>query len=63
MRPCDKFKQLIGAKCLVAELTLFHAQSAWGSRGVRVRTAELTACCNYFSKKRKRKKRKAHWTI
>ena len=31
-----------------------HAQSAWGSRGKRVRTAELAACCNYFSKKKKK---------
>ena len=29
-----------------------HAQSAWGSRGERIRAAELAACCNYLSKKK-----------
>ena len=41
------------AKGLVAELTHPHVQSAWGSRGERVRVAGLAACCNYFSKKKK----------
>ena len=35
-------------KGLVAKLAPPHAQSAWGSRGKRVRAAELAACCNYF---------------
>ena len=43
-------------KGLVAELAPPHAQNAWGSRGERVRTAELAACCNYFSKKEKKKR-------
>jgi len=41
-------------KGLVAELTYSHAQSAWGSRGERVRAAGLAACCNYFKKRKKR---------
>ena len=44
------------AKGLVAELTLLHIQSAWGSREERVRTAGLAACYNYFSKKKKKNK-------
>ena len=43
------------AKDLVAELTPPYAQSAWGSRGERVRVAGLAVCCNYFSKKKKEK--------
>ena len=31
-----------------------HAQSVWGSRGKRVRTAGLAACCNYLFKKKKK---------
>ena len=38
------------AKGLVAELALPYVQSAWGSRGERVRVAGLAAYCNYFSK-------------
>ena len=45
------------AKGLVVELAPPHApphaQSAWGSRGERVRTVELAAYCNYFSPKKK----------
>ena len=41
------------AKGLVAELTAPHAQSAWGSRGERVRTAGLATCYNYLSQKKK----------
>ena len=40
------------AKGLVVELAHPHAQSAWGSRGERIRAAELAACCNYLSKKK-----------
>ena len=40
------------AKGLVAELTLSYIQSAWGSRGERVRVARLSAYYNYFSKKK-----------
>ena len=29
-------------------------QSAWGFRGERVRVARFVACCNYFSKKKKK---------
>ena len=36
------------AKGIVAELASLHSQSAWGSRGERVRTAGLAACCNYL---------------
>ena len=43
------------AKGLVSELTYSHAQSAWGFRGERVRVAGLAACCNYCSKKKKKK--------
>ena len=43
----------IGAKNLVAELAPPHVQSAWGSRGERVRAVELAACYNYFPKKKK----------
>ena len=28
--------------------------SAWGFRGKRVRVVGLAACCNYFSKKKKK---------
>ena len=43
----------IFTKGLAAELTSPHAQSAWGSKGERVQTAGLAACCNYLSKKKK----------
>ena len=42
-------------KGLVAKLTAPHAQSAWGSRGERIRTAGLAAYYNYHSKKKKKK--------
>ena len=45
---------MLSAKSLVAELAPPHAQSAWGSRGERVRATGLAACCNYFSKKKKK---------
>ena len=45
------------AKGLEAELAPPHAQSAWGSRGERIRAAGLVTCCNYFSKKKKRSSR------
>ena len=38
---------------IIAELAPPHAQSARESRGEMVWAAELTACCNYFSKKKK----------
>ena len=40
------------AKGLVADLTHFHAQNVWGSRGKRVRVAELAVYCNYLKKKK-----------
>ena len=43
------------AKGLVAKLALPHVQSAWGSRGERIRAVGLAACYNYFSKKKKKK--------
>ena len=43
------------AKGLVVDLTHFHAQNVWGSRGKRVRVAELAAYCNYLKKKKKKK--------
>ena len=46
---------LIDAKDLVTELTFLYAQSAWRSRGKKVRTAGLAVCYNYFSKKEKKK--------
>ena len=46
--------QLPSAKDLVTELTPLHAQSAWGSRNESVQTTGLAACCNYFSKKKKK---------
>ena len=42
------------AKGLVVELATFHAESAWEFRRKRVRTTGLVACCNYFSKKKKK---------
>ena len=39
---------------IIAELAPPHAQSARESRGEMVWAAELTACCNYFSKKKKK---------
>ena len=45
---------IIKAKGLVAELTLSHAQSAWGSREERVRAAGLAVYCNYLSKKKEK---------
>ena len=47
------------AKGLVVELAHSHVQSAWRSRGKNVWAAGLTAYCNYFSKKKKRKKEEA----
>ena len=41
-------------KGLVTELTSPPAQNAWGFRGERVQDAGLTACYNYFSKKKKK---------
>ena len=38
-------------KVLIAELTPPHAQSAWRSRGEKVRAAGLAAYYNYLSKK------------
>ena len=38
----------------VAELAPPHAQSAQGFRGERVQATGLAACCNYFSKKKKK---------
>ena len=38
-------------KGLVTELIPPHAQSAWESRGEKVRVTGLAVCCNYFSKK------------
>ena len=46
------------AKGIVTELAPPHAQSAWGSRGERVRAAGLAAYCNYLSKKKKKKEEK-----
>ena len=46
----------IVAKGLIIELALSYAQNAWGSKGKRVQAAELAACYNYFSKKKKKKK-------
>lgn len=40
------------AKGFVAELATPHVQSAWKSRGERVRTVGLIVCCNDFSKKK-----------
>ena len=42
------------AKGLVADLTHFHVQNVWGSRGERVRVAELAVYCNYLKKKKKK---------
>ena len=47
--------QLPSAKGLVTELTPLLAQSAWGSREERVQATGLAACCNYLSKKKKKK--------
>ena len=41
------------AKGFVADLTHFHVQNVWGSRGERVRVAKLAAYCNYPKKKKK----------
>ena len=51
---CLKFDSNLSqiAKGLVAELAPPHVQSAWGFMRERVRAAELTACCNYLSKKK-----------
>ena len=38
----------------VNELAPPHAQSAWGSRGEKVRVAGLAAYYNYFSKRKKK---------
>ena len=43
------------AKGLVAKLTPPHAQNACGFRGEMIWTVGLAACCNYFSKKKKKK--------
>ena len=45
------------AKGIVTELAPPHAQSAWGSRGEKVRAAGLAAYCNYLSKKKKKKRK------
>ena len=39
---------------LVVELAPLHAQSAWGSRGDRIRVAGLAEYCNHHSKKKKK---------
>ena len=52
----EQLSNLIVAKGLVADLALPQVQSAWGFRGERVRVAGLITCCNYFSKKKKKKK-------
>ena len=52
MHNCVKFNYSHkNAKGLVTKLAPPHAQSAWGSRGERVRAARLATRCNYFSKK------------
>ena len=48
----EEFKKSLFAKGLVVELAPPHVQSAWGSKREMVRTARLTVCCNYFSKKK-----------
>ena len=40
--------EVVIAKSFIAELSLSHAQSAWGLRGEIVRITRLTACCNYI---------------
>ena len=53
MHNCVKFNYSHkNAKGLVTKLAPPHAQSAWGSRGERVRVARLAICCNYLSKKK-----------
>ena len=49
----EELKKSLFTKGLVVELAPPHVQSAWGSRGERVRVAGLVAYCNYFSKKKK----------
>ena len=51
MKDIINLNSTIYVKCLVIELAPPHVQSAWGSRGKRVRPAGLAACYNYFSKK------------
>ena len=41
-------------KGLVTELTSPYVQSVWGFRGKMVRDTGSAACCNYFSKKKKK---------
>ena len=53
---CTHLKLLIPAKGLVTKLASSHTQSAWESRGKRVRVMRLTACCNYLYFKKKKKK-------
>ena len=48
----DLLKFDVVVKGLVAELAPPHAQSAWGSRGERIRAAGLAVYYNYFSKKK-----------
>lgn len=43
--------QFFIVKSLVVELTPLHVQNAWEFREKMVRTAGLTACCNYLLKK------------
>ena len=43
------------AKGFITELAPPYMQSTWGSRVKRVRVTGLAACCNYFSKKKKKK--------
>ena len=39
---------------IVDELSLFHAQIAWGFKGKKVRVAGLVTYCNYLLKKKKK---------
>ena len=39
-----------------SELAPPHAQSAWASRGERIRVTRLAVYCNYLSKKRNKRK-------
>ena len=48
------FKSWDFAKGLVTELAPLHIQSVWRFRGERIQAVRLAACCNYFSKKKKK---------
>ena len=50
-----KPKQENPTKGLVTELAPPYVQSAWGSKGEMIQVAGLAACCNYFSKKKKKR--------